>query len=498
MFSVDAPLAAPVGVDGQPLLPPDIWQGLPPAARAVIIALAAKVAALWAANGALTAEVRELKARLGRDSSNSSRPPSSDPPQTPRRVATPTGRSPGGQPGHVAHQRAPVPPERVDRIVDHRPTTCAQCARPLPVRPLGEDFAAHQVTELPPLRSEVTEHRLHRVRCPACGAPTRAPLPPEVPAGAFGPRLQATVAVLSGRYRLSRREVADVCETVLDAPLCVGSVDGLCQTTADAVATPVAEVTALLAATPVANADETGWRQAGQTRWLWTVVTPLATVFVIASSRGSQVIKGLLGGAFAGILGSDRWSAYAWLDLARRQLCWAHLKRDFAGLADRGGPGAPVGTAALALVGDLFTAWHRFREGALDRAGLQKAMQPVQAGFERVLDDGMACTDAKAAGLCRALDRLWPALWTFVDEDGVEPTNNAAERALRPAVLWRKGSFGTQSDGGARFAERLLTVTATCQQHGRSVLEYLTVVCTAVQLGQPIPSLLPGPVDPAV
>jgi transposase len=350
----------------------------------------------------------------------------------------------------------------------------------------------HQVTEVPPLRAEVTEHRLHRVRCPGCGAHTRAALPPEAPTGAFGPRLQATVAVLSGRYRLSRREVADVCETLLDAPLCVGSVDGLCQATAEALAAPVAEAAATLPTAAVANADETGWRQAGQSRWLWTVVTALATVFVIARSRSSGVLKGLVGEAFAGVLGSDRWSAYGWLDVAFRQVCWAHLKRDFLALVDRGGPATPVGTAALALIRDLFRLWHLFREGGLDRAGLQSRLQPVQAAFGALLDTGAQCSDAKAAGLCRALDRLWPALWTFAEVEGVAPTNNAAERALRPAVLWRKGSFGTQSDGGARFVERLLTVTATCKQHDRSVLDYLTAVCTAAQLGHPVPSLLPA------
>jgi transposase len=499
MFSVDG-VDVPRGADGQPLVPAELWATFPPAAQAVIVVLAARVVAL-------EAEVRDLKARLGQHSANSSRPPSSDPPQGPRRAARaagPTGRSPGGQPGHVAHQRALVPPERVDRVVDHWPAAGGACQGVLdrsrgPTDPVGAaddvaggSYVAHQVTELPPLRAEVTEHRLHRLRCPACGAQSRATLPPEVPTGAFGPRLQATVAVLTGRYRLSRREVADGCATLLDAPLCLGSVNALCEATAAALAQPVAELAATLPHAAVANADETSWRQAGQSRWLWAVVTALATVFVVAASRGSGVITGLLGEAFAGILGSDRWSAYGWLDVAFRQVCWAHLKRDLQGLVDRGGAAAPIGTRGLALVRDLFRLWHQCRDGTLDRPGLQGAIQPVQDALAALLDDGARCPDAKAAGLCRALDRLWPALWTFVDEAGVEPTNNAAERALRPAVLWRKGSLGTQSDGGARFVERMLTVTATCKQHGRSVLEYLTAVCTAAQLGQPIPSLLPA------
>jgi transposase len=482
MFSVDVPR----GSDGQPLVPADLWATFPPAAQAVLVALAQRVVAL-------EAEVRGLTARLGQNSTNSSRPPSSDPPQTPRRpAAPPSGRPRGGQPGHVAHQRAVVPPARVDAIVDHRPLMCAHCAAPLAAAVASDDFVAHQVTDLPPVRAEVTEHRLHRVACAACGQATRATLPPEVPVGAFGPRLQATVAVLSGPYRLSRRQVADVCGTVLDAPLAASSVDGLCQATAAALAAPVAAAQATLSTAPVANADETRWPQAGQTQWLWVVVTGLVTVFTIAASRGSQVIKGLLGADYGGTLGSDRYAGYAWLDVAFRQLCWAHLKRDLQGVVDRGGAAAAVGTPALALVHDLFTAWHRYRDGTLDRAGLQAAMQPVQVAFGAVLDAGARCPDEKAAGLCRALDRLWPALWTFVEEDGVEPTNNAAERALRPAVLWRTGSFGTRTDGGARFVARLLTVTATCKQQGRSVLDYLTAVCTAAQLGQPIPSLLPA------
>ncbi len=480
MFSVDAPQ----GADGHALVPPEVWATFPPAAQAVILALAQQVVAL-------AAEVRDLKVRLGQNSSNSSRPPSSDPPETPRRPTAPfTGRARGGQPGHMAHQRAVAPPERVDQIVDHRPPTCGRCAAPLPAASLGDDFVPHQVTELPPLRAVVTEHRLHRARCPHCGHATRATLPPDVPAGAFGPRLQATVAVLSGQYRLSRRQVADVCGTVLDAPLAASSVDGLCQATGGALAAPVAVVQAMLPAAPVANADETRWPQAGHTQWLWVVVTGLVTVFTIAASRGSRVIKDLLGEEYTGVLGSDRYAGYAWLDVAFRQVCWAHLKRDFQDLVDRGGTAKEVGTAALVLVHDLFVVWRQYRTGVLDRPGLQATLQPVQDAFAVLLDAGMLGADAPAATLCRSLDRLWPALWTFVDEDGVEPTNNAAERAIRPAVLWRKGSFGTQSDSGARFVERLLTVTATCRQQGHSVLDYLTAVCTAAQLGQPIPALL--------
>jgi transposase len=485
---------APRGADGRPLLPEEVWRDLHPAAQAVIVALAQQVAAL-------SGRVRELEGRLGQTSSNSSRPPSSDPLGARRAKrappAGPSGRRPGGQPGHAAHQRALLPPERVDAVVDHWPAACAACGGPLDrhdhdgARGGSAGVVPHQVTELPPVRAHITEHRLHRVRCGACGHTTGAALPADVPAGAFGPRLQATVAFLSGRYRLSRREVADLCGALLDAPLSVGSVDGLCQATSEALAAPVAAAQASVAAAPRANADETGWRQAGRSRWLWAAVTPVATVFRVATSRSSAAAKALLGERFAGLLVSDRWSGYGWVPLDQRQVCWAHLARDWQGLADRGGAAAPLGRRGVALTRDLFRAWHRFGRGELDRAGLQAALAPVQDAFGRLLDDGSTCADAKAAGLCRALDRLWPALWTFADEDGVEPTNNAAERALRPAVLWRKGSFGTQSDAGAQFVERLLTTVATCKQHGRDGLPYLTTACTAALAGHPAPPLLP-------
>jgi transposase len=252
----------------------------------------------------------------------------------------------------------------------------------------------------------------------------------------------------------------------------------------------VAEAAVAVRAAPVAHADETGWRQAGQRRWLWVVVTAVATVFVVAASRGSAVVKGLLGETFDGRVVSDRWSAYTWLGDARRQLCWAHLTRDFQALVDRGGKARPLGQRALELIDDLFAAWHPARDDPARRATLADDLRPTQAAFRALLDDGLDNPVAQASGLCDALLSHWPALWTFASVPGVEPTNNAAERALRPAVLWRKGSLGTQSDTGNLFVARMLTTAATCKQHRGPLLAYLTEVCTAAQRGLPSPSLL--------
>jgi transposase len=462
-------------------------------ALALLDLVCAELVALRAENAQLRARVQELEARLGQNSTNSSRPPSSDPPERPPRPpAPPTGRRRGGQPGHRPHQRALVPPEQVEQVVPHWPTRCRGCQAPLSQAAVGEPVR-HQVTELPPVRAVVTEHQLHHVQCPACGTTTCAGLPGDVPAGAFGPRLQATVAVLSGRYRLSRREVVGVCTDVLGAPLAVGSVDRLCQATAEALAEPVATLEQAVQQAPHAHADETSWREAGQRCWLWVVVTAVATVFTLAPSRGRGVIQGLLGARFAGYLISDRWAAYTWLDPTQRQVCWAHLKRDFQKLVDHGGPGRAIGQDALHLLGGLFGAWVEVRADPTQRPRFVRRARQYQWRLRRVLERGQQCGCDKTANFCTALLKLWPALWTFVTVPGIEPTNNAAEQALRPAVLWRKGSFGTQSAGGNAFVTRLLSVAATCKQHDRSLLAYLTAVCTAAQAGQPIPSLLPGP-----
>jgi transposase len=310
-----------------------------------------------------------------------------------------------------------------------------------------------------------------------------------VPAGAFGPRLQATVAALSGRYRLSRRGVASVCAEVLGAPVAVGSVDNLCRATAEALAAPVDEITAAVRSAGAAHADETGWRRGGRRCWLWVAATPSATVFAVAASRGSAVVKRLLGEGFAGHVVSDRWAAYGWLGDDRRQLCWAHLKRAFRGLAERRRT-RRLGEAAAALADGLFDLWGRARDDPARRARLADDLAPLQADLRALLDRGLDHPVKEANDLCYDLLLHWPALWAFATAPGVEPTNNAAERALRPAVLWRKGSFGTQSDAGDLFVARILSVAATCKQHHRPLLAFLTDLCDTAQRGLPPPRLL--------
>jgi transposase len=452
-------------------------------------------AALRAENAVLQECIRELEARLGQNSSNSSRPPSTDPPQAPPRQKAPaTGRKRGGQPGHRGTYRALLPVDQADEVVVVGPEVCRHCEQPLRetvARRRGRVWR-HQVVELLPLAVRVTEYQMMVRRCPACGKRTRADLPAGVPRRPFGPRLTAVVALLSGRYRLSRREVRQLLQDLWTVRLSLGAVVRQEQAQSAALAPVIEEAQAAVQQADVVNMDETGWRQEQQRAWLWTVVTPALTVFQTDRRRGGAVVEALLGADFGGVVGSDRWSAYRRVPAERRALCHAHLKRDFQGLVDRGGEAEPIGRWGLAEIERLFALWHRFKAGEFDGHELRRRLIPLQARVGRLLQRGQESPDRKAAGLCRELSKWWAALWTFARVGGVEPTNNVAERALRPAVLWRKGSFGSDSERGTRFAERLLTVVATCRQQGRPLLALLVAAGEAALQGTAAPSLLPA------
>lgn len=437
----------------------------------------------------LETEVAELREQLNRNSRNSSQPPSSDGPDVePPPERAKSGRKRGGQPGHPGTTRKLVPLEQVKASYDLKPELCRRCGHTL----TGEDPEPyrHQVTEIPPVMAEVTEYRLHTLTC-QCGTETRAELPAGVPQGAFGPRLQAMVSLLSGRYHLSKRDTAEVMADFFQADVSLGSVPTLERRTSQAVSQPVNEVHEYVKTQPVVHLDETGWRQATQKAWLWVAATTLVTVFLIRQSRGGQVAREMLNETFNGIVVSDRWSAYNWLLTFLRQLCWAHLRRDFQAFVERGGESQRIGQPILTQADLMFEWWHKVRDGTMSRTTFQDKMKSVQAKVGQLLRQGTACNHSKTAGTCRDILKREAALWTFVHIEGVEPTNNLAERQIRPGVLWRKGSFGTQSEAGSRFAERIMTVVATLKQQHRNVLDYLTEACDAANWGRQAPSLLP-------
>ena len=467
-----------------PPFPPELWEQTPLAVREYIRTLEARVAEL-------EATVQRLLERLQQDSHNSSRPPSSDPPQALRKRARrgPSGRKRGGQPGHPGQTRALVPTEEVDTIVPVKPQQCHRCQHPLQ----GEDPQPHrhQVTEVPPVKPLVTEYQLHRLYCPACGAATRADVPPGVPTGGFGPRVQAMVALCTGAYRLSKRTTQEAMADLFGIALSLGTIPQLEQATVQAVAAPVADAQAYVRAQPSAHLDETGWREGRTRAWLWVAVTAWVTVCVVRLSRGAKVAQELLGERFCGILVTDRWSAYTWYPTRWRQLCWAHLLRDFEAMSERGGRSQEIGEGLREQARQMFHWWHQGRDGTLTHARFRILIRPIRCRVARLLKAGQTCGVPKTEAVCREIRKLYDALWTFVRVAGVEPTNNAAERAIRPGVLWRTGSFGTQSADGSRFVEAMMTVVATLRQQHRNVLAYLTEACQAAYTGEPAPSLLP-------
>jgi transposase len=476
-----------------PPLPQTIGDQTPPTAQELILRQGAELAQLRAEVAQLKATVDELARRLGRTSRNSSQPPSADPPpaRSQRVHREPSGRRPGGQPGHEGQTRALVPVEEVDVIVPLKPVQCAHCAQLL----LGEDPdpERHQVTEILPVRPVITEYQVHRLVCPGCGEATRAVWPAGVPTGGFGPRGQAITALCTGAYHLSKRTTQRVLEDLFGVSLGGGTVANLEQATVQAVAEPVAEARAYVQAQPAAYLDETGWREGPQRAWLWTAVTAGVTVFVVRLSRSARVAQELLGAQLWGYLVTDRWSAYTWYPTWRRQLCWAHLLRDIEAMIERGGRSRELGEALRAQIRQTFHWWHRVRDGTLAHASFVSYMWPVRHAVERLLEEGQTCGVPKTEGACREILKRRQALWTFVRHPEVEPTNNMAERAIRPGVLWRKGSFGTQSAAGSRFVESMMTVVATLKQQHRPVLDYLTAACEAALHGDPAPALLPTP-----
>jgi transposase len=436
--------------------------------------------------------IAELERQLKRNSRNSSTPPSQDPPGAPERKRAPaSGRGQGAQPGHPGRGRRLLPAEAVDLVVEHWPERCG-CGHRFDERerrPLGEP-ARHQVSELPRIAVKVAEHRLQRQRCPACGATTRAEPPAELSGAAFGPRLEAAVATLSIRNRVSRRDAVELVDELFGARLSSGTVDAILQRAAVALEGPHEDLLCHVRSAPAVNIDETGWRLRGKRRTLWGAITPAAAVFRIAADRHEREAFALLGEDFGGVVGSDRWWAYRGFDPARRQVCWSHLIRDLTAHAEGLAAQKEFGEQGLEIARRLFRAWDRFQADG-DRRRLKRAVAPLKRELKALLRRGSNGKRHKLTwGFSKNLLKVWPALWTFVEIEGIEPTNNSAERALRGPVIHRKLSLGSQSERGERMAERLLSASVTCRLQRRSLFAYLADTLNATARGHPGPSLV--------
>jgi transposase len=443
----------------------------------------------------LEARVARLEEILNRNSSNSHRPPSTDPPGAPSKHGRePTGRKRGGQPGHEGTTRELLATEAVDEVVVHRPKVCERCHAPLPELPSQGDPAPrrHQVWELRDKPCFVTEHQEHARTCENCAHLTHAQMPAEVACSSFGPKLAATGAFLTGACGISRRQVEEVFEDVLGVPISVGTVSNLEQETTDALEEVHQEAGVHVREASTKNLDETGWKKKGKKCWLWTCATALVAFFVIHPSRGRQGFKALMGKVLKGVFNSDRWHIYAARARRARQVCWSHLERDFQKLIDRGGESKIIGEKAKDFARDLFLPWKDFKTGDIDRETLATCLRPVQISFETLMRQGTRVAHPSTAKFCQNLRDLGPALWTFIRVEGVEPTNNHAERVLRRAVIWRKRSFGADSDAGCRFVERVMTAVMSRRLQKRPVLAFLEAAIKAHRSGRPAPSLVPA------
>lgn len=450
-----------------------------------------RIAELEARVAELEAQVRDLLAQLGRNSTNSSLPPSRDNAEARalRARKAKSKRRRGGQKGHRRAMRELLPPEEVDEIHDLRPDACGKCKQPL----RGNDPAPvrRQVTEIPELVALVREYRIHTVECP-CGHHTRAEVPPEAQ-GCFGPRLSALVSLLSGGYRISKRNIQELLRDILGVDLALGSVSKLEARTSEILAAAQEEVLAHVRSSSYVTMDETSWTEDRSKAWLWVASTSDAAYYRIESERSSDVVTEILGPDFDGIVGNDRARAYLILDPEHRQICWFHLGRNFQTKIELGGDAARFGEQMRAFERRMWKAQHGYIAGEITPESYERRMKMLRGEVQRALEQWIHHDGDGIGGMCKNLLELEPAMWTFVSNPDVEPTNNRAERDIRHPVVWRRSSFGTDSPTGSRFVERVLSVVQTCKRQGRSAFEYLIDALTAARNGLAIPRLLPAP-----
>jgi len=443
----------------------------------------------------MSARIEELErkvALLTRDSSNSSKPPSSDGPAAKPKARRPTKskkRKPGGQPGHKGANRDLIPIEEVSEVIPVFPDACDNCGAALtpdPDRSNGK-YWRHQVIDIHEPKQDVSEYQLHCIRC-TCGAENWGKLPQTARSG-FGPRLTALLAHLTGLHRVTRRGCQEIAKTIFGIDISLGSVCKLHQEVSESLAAAHERAKQTLPEQPVLNIDETGWEKQGERCWLWVVVTPLLAFYHIAASRGAKVLKDILGETYNGILCSDRYSAYKAFHNGLRQFCWAHIIRDIKGIkhACRSPDAVRFSKWMLSEIGRMFALWHAFKDGHLDRETLVLRSIPIRSRMSKCLQQYCASSDYDVRKAAKSLMKHWNGLFTFLQYEGVEPTNNSAERGIRPAVQWRKNCFGNQSDDGELLTARLLTAERSCTLQGRNPFQFLRESIVAYRRGSPGP-----------
>lgn len=483
------------------------WERTPVNVRNVVEKLVEKIEQLEKHLKELQETNERISEKINQNSQNSSNPPTSDPLNADivKKKKKGSGKKRGGQLGHKGHSRSLYSMEECQEVIEHYPDNCKHCGEKL--TGIDPEPYRHQIVEIPPIMLEIVEHRLHERNCEKCGKQTRAVLPPEVETSGYGERVVALVSLMSGLYRHSHRMVVSGMLDYFGLKIGLGTINRLRKEASNAVSVAVEEAKDYVQSQDVVGADETGFKQGnsdgknpnGKKAWLWVGVTSMVVFFQVTLARSTEAAKSLLGEKFSGILNSDRYSAYNWVDLCQRQLCWAHLKREFTKISERRGISRQLGRDLLAQQQRLFRLWKKVRDGTLSFENFQCLVLPIRKRLKEILEEGAGYEIVpkekapldKTIRTCRQLLKVEPALWLFVDVKGLEPTNNAAERAIRPAVLWRKNSFGSQSEDGSIFVARMLTVVSSLRSQNRNVLDFLTEAIRANRRGNASPSLLP-------
>lgn len=438
----------------------------------------------------LARQVEELRERVGLNSGNSSKPPSSDGPKKKKKGS---GRSlkkrkKSGRKGRQGSARKLLPEEEVTKFVECVPTSCGCCGGMLH----GSDVEPqrHQVVELPQRLVDVTEYRLHALECENCGESTRGELPEDASRSVFGPRMVGLIAVLTGVFRLSKSKTSQLLD-LMGAPVSTGSISNQEALVSAALDKPYEEVRDAVNSAPLVHIDETHWKQGKHRRWLWVACTAAATLFVLRNTRGKAVSQEILGTDFGGYIVTDRYNAYHWVDDAQRQFCWAHLGRDFQRVSERSGKAGEIGTGLLWAYALLFHMKHRLDDGSITLNTFKRhVVRTIRPDTHKLLKEAINCGHPKTEGFARELYKRRKCLFTFLKDPTIPLTNNTAERALRHPVIWRKISFGTQSQRGNRFVERILTLWATLKRKPRDVLHFISRAISQARLRKPPPKLL--------
>ena len=459
-------------------IPPELEAEMTPAVKAAFLALLDRI-------DELESQIKKLTPR------NSSVPPSTEHPHAkPARKPKPSEkkRKQGGQKGHKRHLRELVPTEQCTSVTECFPEACRRCGGEL--EQTSADPQRHQVWDLPPIEPIIDEYQLFRGQCSCCGITTTASLPEGVPSGQCGPRLAAFTGLLMGHFRQSKRRASMFLGDLLNIPCSPAWTVKIQNLVSDAIAAPHQQLRRELEKQPQLFVDESPIKEKKEKAWLWVAVAQTFAVFGVFGNRSRESLAALVGDYSGIILNCDRAKMY--LDGKRLQWCWAHLKRDLQKLIDSpDGQVRRLGHDLMRQERLLFEQWRRYQAGGITWRGFQRLAAPIRDQFNSLLLRGRFSGNAKLIGFC---DEIWPRrkhLWTFLKVEGIEPTNNTAERTLRPAVIYRKLSFGTQSAKGSRYLERILTVSETCRLQNRSAYEYLIEAMRAKFSQQTAPSLLP-------